>query len=972
VKRVVVAVLLLATPCFAQQGTTAELTGRVASAGQALPGVSVTLTSGALQGSRVTVTGENGGYLFAFLPPADYLLRFDLQGFTAVERSVRVPLAVTTRVDVELEATPLHETVTVESGSARVAASASIGTNLRAAELQRLPGGRDIRAAVLLSPSASAQGPTNRLVIAGAPTWDSLFLVDGVVVNEYLSGQPHDLFIEDAIQEIAVLTGAVSAEYGRFTGGVVSTLTKSGGNEFHGSLRDTLTNGVWTKRTPLAGQPDPLDKVNHAVEATLGGFLLRDRLWFFAAGRKAEASLGRFTALTNYRYRIDSHEERRDVKVTQQITVRHSLIASYIHTSLAETNAIDPDRGGRVAELAGLIANRRQPARLLALTYEGLLAPNTFAEIHGSRKRYALLGNGGGSADPVLGTVIVVRGQGVNLNAPIGCGVCGPDKRDSSGWAAKTSHYGNTRWGNHTTVVGAEGFHEQRVNSGSRSASEFNIQTGSAQILGASAYPVFDAATGIDWTHPIAGSRGTDQNTGSAYLNDRWDLSSRLGVNLGVRYDRNKVRDAVRRVVSDDDAYCPRVSATFDLRNDGRHRLIAGYGRYTAKILDQGAAPQQVGTFTELSWRYRGTPINSIGTPVDQLLPAPEALARLFAWFDSVGGVQNRQYLGFFTDPRYTSEFRQSLKSPAVDEWSLGYAMQLQRGFLRADYIARDWHHFYASRVDTTTGQRIGPTGKPLDVAWIINDDSGTVRTYRAIQLQGSWHYRQVTAGGGYTWSTLRGNDDEEEGIALSAPRNLPLSLWYPEFLGYAQRRPIGYLAQDQRHRARLWVGYEAALHRASLSAFLLQRFDSGRPYSAVANIDPTGGNGTYEGIPANPGYALNQVHMGPYFFSKRGAFRTDDVFSTDLAANYEIPYRSLRLFFKGDVLNLFNNAAVVSPSTVVITGFAASGLRTFNPFTEVPVEGLHYRRSPNFGEPTGPESYQTPRTFQLSLGARF
>jgi hypothetical protein len=78
----VVAVLLLATPCFAQQGTTAELTGRVASAGQALPGVTVTLTSDGLQGNRVTVTGENGGYLFALLPPADYRLRFDFQGFT--------------------------------------------------------------------------------------------------------------------------------------------------------------------------------------------------------------------------------------------------------------------------------------------------------------------------------------------------------------------------------------------------------------------------------------------------------------------------------------------------------------------------------------------------------------------------------------------------------------------------------------------------------------------------------------------------------------------------------------------------------------------------------------------------------------------------------------------------------------------------------------------------------------------------
>jgi hypothetical protein len=916
----------------------------------------------------VAVTGENGGYLFALVPPADYFLRFDLQGFTAVEKRVRVSLASTARVDVELGATPLRETVTVGSDSDRLPMSASIGKNFRAAEIQRLPGKRDIRAAVLLSASANVQGPNNRLVIAGAPSWDSLFLVDGVVVNEYLSGQPHNLFIEDAIQEIAVLSGAVSAEYGRFSGGVVSTLTKSGGNEFGGSFRDALTNGAWTKRTPWATQPGPFDKINNAFEGTMGGYLLMDRLWFFAAARKTEASLGSFTALTNLPYRVDSGELRRDVKLTQQIAARHSLVGSYIDSSLDETNAIDPDRGGRVADLAGLIARRRQPAQLLALTYEGLLAPNTFAEIHGSRKRYALLGNGGGSSDPVLGTVIVVRTFGVNLNAPIGCGICGPDKRDSSSWAAKASHYRNTRWGNHTIVFGAEGFHEQRINRGSRSASEFNIQTGSAQTpLGSeNVYPIFSSlATSIFWTHPIDGARGTDQNTSSAYLNDRWDLTNRLTVNLGVRYDRNNVTDAVGRDVSNDHAYSPRVGAMFDVRNDGRHRLIASYGRYTSKILDQGGTSQQVGVFSEFAWHYDGPGINAPGTPVDQLLSAPEALARLFAWFESVGGVQNRQYT-FFTDPRYSSIFPRSLKSPSVDERSLGYAMQLRKGFLRADYIARDWHHFYAMRVDTTTGQRLDPYGKKMDVAWIINDDAGTVRTYRAIQLQGSWRHRRVSAGGGYALSTLRGNDDAAEPAITGAPRNTPLGLWYPEFLGYPQRRPIGYLAQDERHRARLWVGYELALSRASLSAFLLQSFDSGRPYSAVANIDPT------KTVPVNPGYALNQVHTGPYFFSGRGAFRMDDVFSTDFAVNYEVPYRGLRLFVKGDVLNLFDNTAVVSPDTVVMTGFTTSGLRPFNPFTEVPVQGVNYRLSPTFGKATGPESYQTPRTFQLSLGARF
>jgi hypothetical protein len=306
-----------------------------------------------------------------------------------------------------------------------------------------------------------------------------------------------------------------------------------------------------------------------------------------------------------------------------------------------------------------------------------------------------------------------------------------------------------------------------------------------------------------------------------------------------------------------------------------------------------------------------------------------------------------------------------------VDEWSLGYLIQVASGAVRLDYVARDWKHFYAARVDTTTPQGKDSLGNTLDVAQFVNDDAGTVRTYRALQLQGSWQRGSLSAGGGYTLSSLRGNDEGEDGVSSAAPRNLPLALWYPEFLGYAQRRPIGYLRQDQRHRARVWLtwGGESSLHVS-----LLQRFDSGTPYSAVADIDPTGRSAPFDGVPQNPGYALNLPAIAPYFFSKRGAFRTDDVWSTDLALGYELAHR-LRPLLRIDVFNLFNRAAVVSPGTEVLTRQSAGasfGLRAFNPFTETPVEGVNYARSTSFGLPTGPDSYQAPRRFQISVGVRF
>jgi hypothetical protein len=972
VKKLVLILLLLpAFPCVAQQGTTAELTGRVHSAGQALAGVNVILTSSAIQGGRITVTGDNGGYRFGLLPPGDYRLRFELQGFTTIQKSIPLALAETARLDVELVVNPLSESISVQSDGARLPESARM-TNIQRSLLQQVPGARDIRAAVLLSSSAIARG--GRLFIAGAPSWDSAFFVNGVVVNEYLTGQPQNLFIEDAIDEVALLTGALSAEYGRFTGGVVTALTKSGGNQFRGSLRDTVTNAAWTKRTAWADEREPFNHNNHALEGTLGGFLISDRLWFFSAARIAASRLASFTDLTNIPYRVDAHDERWEVKLTDQITPRHSIIASYINTSLAESNVRDTRSSGRVLDLASLIPQRWQPANLLALTYHGLLTPNTFAEVHGSRKRYALRGNGGRSTDRILGTLIVVRSGGGNLNASFGCGICGDDRRDSSSWTGKSSHYSNTRWGNHTTVTGAETFHEERINSGTRSSSEFNVQTGAARVIGIHAYPQFDSSTLILWTAPLSETRATDLNTRSAYINDRWDVTGHLTLNLGVRYDRNHARDAIGRLISEDYGFSPRLSATYDLTNDGRHRLQAAYGRYSTKILEGGGAPQQVGTFSELGWRYRGPEINGAATPIDRLLPAASALAQLFAWFDEVGGVQNRQYLSFVSDPRSTSEFHGSLRSPSVDEWSAGYALQLRHGYLRTDYLSRDWRNFYGARVDTTTGQRLDSYGNKIDVAWIINDRE-TVRRYRAVEMQGSWRYGRMTAGGEYTWSKLRGNDEEEEGTTGSAPRNLPLRMYYAEFLGYPQRRPIGYLKQDQRHRARAWLGYESVLGRGSLSAFVVQWFDSGRPYSIVGDIDPTGQLTPYAGIGPNPGYVFSQVRTSPYFFSRRGALRTGNVLSSDLALSYDVLLRAVRLFVKGDVLNLFDNGAVVAPNTQVLTRLrngAESGLVAFNPFTEVPVEGVHYRLSPGFGQPTGPASYQIPRTFQLSFGARF
>ena len=136
----------------------------------------------------------------------------------------------------------------------------------------------------------------NQITISGGFAYDNVFLVDGVDVNDNLFGTAHGLFVEDAILETQVVTAGASAEYGRFGGGVVNVITRSGGNTFSGSFRTNFSRPSWTDETPFqhsnnqrnGSSTNPLAKF---YEGTIGGPIIRDRLWFFDANRYENSSM---------------------------------------------------------------------------------------------------------------------------------------------------------------------------------------------------------------------------------------------------------------------------------------------------------------------------------------------------------------------------------------------------------------------------------------------------------------------------------------------------------------------------------------------------------------------------------------------------------------------------------------------------------------------------------------------------------
>ncbi len=409
----------------------------------------------------------------------------------------------------------------------------------------------------------------SQVTISGAPSYDNVFLVDGVVVNENLRGQPHNLFIEDAVQETTVLAGGVSAEYGRFTGGVVSTLTKSGGNRFSGSFRDSFTNPEWTEKTPWPTEADHVDKVDQIYEATLGGRILKDRLWFFGAGRLAERSQQRFTVVTNLPYTNGFDETRWEGKLTAQIARGHNLVASYLDIKNDETNNFF----GNILDLDSLVPIRSLPNSLFALNYTGVITRNLMIEGQYANKKFAFENSGGRFTDRINGTLLVDTNLR-RFHSPTFCGVCSFEERNNDSWLGKGTYYLDTpNLGSHSIILGVENFAEERIANNHQEGSDFRVSSVTSIIDGTTVYPRFGSAAVIQYQPILSNSEGTDFQTLSVFVNDKWDLNRNWSFNVGLRFDKNDGKDADGHTVSDAAAFSPRLGLAWDVTGKGRGRV---------------------------------------------------------------------------------------------------------------------------------------------------------------------------------------------------------------------------------------------------------------------------------------------------------------------------------------------------------------------------------------------------------------
>lgn len=281
------ALCLTSSSAIAQQ---AVLYGAVTDTSKALvPGVTVTVANQGTGLKQVAVTNEQGEYRVRSLPLGTYTVTAELPGFASVTRGdVSVGLESEIRVDLTLEMGALREAVTVVGQPAVVDTTKSeVAANVTAEQIRTLPvAGRQWINLATLMPGTGQDAIRSKYynsvnIGAGITFYSNGFYVDNVTNNLQQQGEPRQDFPQDSIAEFRVHSFNAPPVYGFAQGGYLSTVTKSGTNEFHGDAFEFYRNKALNTKTIF--QTTKPDYHRHQVGGAVGGPIVKDKAQFFAA-----------------------------------------------------------------------------------------------------------------------------------------------------------------------------------------------------------------------------------------------------------------------------------------------------------------------------------------------------------------------------------------------------------------------------------------------------------------------------------------------------------------------------------------------------------------------------------------------------------------------------------------------------------------------------------------------------------------
>lgn len=913
-----------------QYGT---VTGTVKSSkGAVIAGARVVIQTG--QGDRTAIADANGNYRFpSLVPQSNTKITVSAAGYVGASIDTRVSLGTNNIVDFALKAVADVSTTVVVTASSGVIDSteAKTGANLSLESINALPiNNRNITAIASLSPGVSSD--SNGITVRGSQATQVQYLVDGADVMDPVTGGPAVRLNEEMLEEVQVISGAASAEYGRFTGGVVNTVTKSGTNDFHGVARFDATNPKWNAYNPLnRGSNGKTEFLNHTgviQQYVVSGPIIKDHLFFVVGYRTTSPS----TAVPGTTTSPDwggvgfvrtVSEERKDLKIDWQINNSHKVFWQYNKTVAQSLSRDYPALFGYGSTSLETLSDQADNFQYVTFGYLGQLTNSLLLDIRMNQKKETLGGSAGASG-----------GKG-GKNTPMWIDASGSFdvfdngffSNDGDSRPIRTANASLTWFvdaaGSHEIKTGIQLYESKRASANAQTPSNYEIYFNGFNVdkahggTSAASNRHMDIGDNdhsyLEYWEPIFGAITKNTITG-LYINDKWKVNGNWAFNLGLRYDKFVSKDDLGRDNFSIDGLSPRLSAIWDIKGDASQVLSANYSIYQGQVI-QGAtdASSPAGNPIQHDYSYLG------GNP----LKADGTLNR--------AAFANTEF--FLDDP-----FRQrnvtidpNLKPPQMTEMAVNYATRDEKGATwTIGFTRRVWDH---SVDDFKT---VDGTGT---LKTVIKNDPGIKRNYIGLEL--TWQTKvneHFSYGGNLTLSRLRGNYEGGQ-VGTTEQKNN----YGPNGPIDSRIAPMGNLAADRPIAVVGNATYTQPLGRGSLNFGFLGIFNSGAPYSLA-------------GANANPGVGAGYATTYTRFFGERGAERFPNNYRLDLQVSYDVKvWKTLDFFIRGNITNLFNTQMITTWNTSGTT--SSTGTYVFGS---------------SFGRPTSSTNYLTARTINIAGGFKF
>lgn len=619
----------LVLPAFAQErfGTVAGVVKDPS--GAVLPGVAVTVKNKDTNRTVTMHTRGDGSYTLPDVEPGRYSVLFEKTGFSRSE----VPDAVvlvgkTTTLDIALKVGAVQEMVEVSGAAPVIDTSATmISHNVTIEELNSLPKGRDFTGVAVFSPSVNTGYVDGGFQINGASGAENSYYIDGVSTNSMIDGSARQSATFDYIQEVQVKTTGLDAEYGGALGGVVSGVTKSGGNAFHGDLHfyyfgNKISAGPGqrmqiepTNRDSFSYFQDRKNKSdNFEFGGSLGGPIIKDKLFFYTAASPRWAQQRNqyhFIDADSYMNR-SANQVNWFSKLSFEPTSRLRMNFTYLYTPQSMTGSLFAYDGYAPNTSTSDLATARGSAGLgyhqPETSYTGQVdyTPTNSSVLSVKAGRYWL---------DYKSTGVDAKSQWWWRESSLG--ITGAPQFDS-GYAtpdaANTFHDLTTRTyvqADYSQFVRFAGQHNFKFGVGTAKNvnnvdNSWNGPLGRTSLYWGDVCAVCVSAWGGDidtgdlgatpgggtgtYGYYVVEWNGTGGTAGSSinhiYFQDSWKIASRLTVNAGMRFEKETIpsfRPDVQKYAIQfgyGDKIAPRIGASYDLFGNGKVKISGGWGRF--------------------------------------------------------------------------------------------------------------------------------------------------------------------------------------------------------------------------------------------------------------------------------------------------------------------------------------------------------------------------------------------------------